>query len=285
MFPGQAPVSLSMYKSSYMADFKDFSNYQIPWKSPEEQIRVESQLRIKEFCTPGVRVPADLLAKGYPTAKDVQVPAQGLGPPVHPDLQVQQPGIYHNLAKGYPAVKDVQGTAQALGPPVYPDLQVQHPCWTESGICHSLAKGYPAVKDVQGTAQGLGPPVHPDLQVQHPCWTESGICHSLAKGYPAVKDVQGTAQGLGPPVHPDLQVQHPCWTEPGIYHSDYNPSSDPKVQEGSQIRYQPKRFPKPIEFKYPLPDLGGYKDQQDPLCPSAEGPVLYRWGPEKPFYG
>ncbi|XP_020834735.1 protein SPMIP9 isoform X3 [Phascolarctos cinereus] len=36
LYPSQAPLVLSMYKSSYMADYKDFSNYTPHLENPEE---------------------------------------------------------------------------------------------------------------------------------------------------------------------------------------------------------------------------------------------------------
>ncbi|XP_072493001.1 protein SPMIP9 isoform X2 [Notamacropus eugenii] len=79
LYPGQVPVSLSMYKSSYTTDFKDFTTYTPHLENPEEQQRVEIQLRQKQFC-PNLPTSASMLMKGYPAFKDSQTTAGDLEP-------------------------------------------------------------------------------------------------------------------------------------------------------------------------------------------------------------
>ncbi|XP_020834733.1 protein SPMIP9 isoform X2 [Phascolarctos cinereus] len=165
LYPSQAPLVLSMYKSSYMADYKDFSNYTPHLENPEEQRKIEAQLRQKEFC-----------------------------------------------------------------PPVAPSTSM-------------LMKGYPAFRDPQMTAKDLGP---------------CAFCQELAQKVPQA--------------------------QPRICPSDYYPSLDPKKIPEYKTRYQFKRFLKPLELNYLLPEIGGHRELTDTQFPSDMKPIPLRWGPLKPFY-
>ncbi|XP_068957057.1 protein SPMIP9 [Petaurus breviceps papuanus] len=165
LYHSQAPLSLSMYKSSYMADYKDFSNYTSHLKNPEEQRRAEVQLRQKEFC-----------------------------PPV--------PSSTSMMMKGYPAFRGPKMTAKDLQP--------------------------------------------------------SAFSQELAQKAPQA--------------------------QPRICPNDYYPYLDPKRMSERPTRYESKRFPKPLELNYSLPETGEQREATDGQFSSDQKSVPFQWGPSKPFY-
>ncbi|XP_074053295.1 protein SPMIP9 isoform X1 [Macrotis lagotis] len=164
-YPGQAPVSLSMYKSSYMVDYKDFTNFKPYLANSVEQLRAEVQLRQKEFCQPSSQ------SKNMPM-------------------------------NGPPTFRDSSGTTEDQKP--------------------------------VNSNQQQGP-----------------------------MDPQG---------------------QPRILPGNFNPSLDTQQTPADKPRYESKKFPKPLDINYPLPEMGENREPTDTELPSDQKPLPFRWGPAKPYY-
>ncbi|XP_069351448.1 protein SPMIP9 [Eulemur rufifrons] len=80
VYPGQAPVDLDIYQSSYMIDYKPYGKYKYSRVTPQEQVKLEAQLRQKEFYRP-TPSPNPKLADGYPAFKRIHMTAKDLGVP------------------------------------------------------------------------------------------------------------------------------------------------------------------------------------------------------------
>ncbi|XP_012629800.1 protein SPMIP9 [Microcebus murinus] len=80
VYPGQAPVDLDTYQSSYMIDYKPYGKHKYSRITPQEQAKLQAQLRQKEFYRP-VPSPNPTLADGYPAFKRVHMTAKDLGIP------------------------------------------------------------------------------------------------------------------------------------------------------------------------------------------------------------
>ncbi|XP_075418774.1 protein SPMIP9 [Tenrec ecaudatus] len=80
VYPGQAPVDLDIYQSSYMIDFQPYGEHKYSGVSPQEQAKLDSQLRAKEFYR-AVPSTNPKLADGYPAFKRIHMTAKDLGQP------------------------------------------------------------------------------------------------------------------------------------------------------------------------------------------------------------
>nr|XP_020749098.1 testis-expressed sequence 37 protein isoform X2 [Odocoileus virginianus texanus] len=80
VFPGQAPVDLDIYQSSYMIDYKPYGKHKYARVTSEEQAKLDTQLRDKEFYRP-TPSPNPKLEDGYPAFKRPHMTAKDLGQP------------------------------------------------------------------------------------------------------------------------------------------------------------------------------------------------------------
>ncbi|XP_053444079.1 testis-expressed sequence 37 protein [Nycticebus coucang] len=80
VYPRQAPVDLDIYQSSYMIDYKPYGKHKYSRVSPQEQVKVQVQLRQKEFHRP-IPNPNPKLADGYLAFKRPHMTAKDLGLP------------------------------------------------------------------------------------------------------------------------------------------------------------------------------------------------------------
>ncbi|XP_007533955.1 protein SPMIP9 [Erinaceus europaeus] len=80
VYPSQAPVDLDIYQSSYMVDYKPYRKHKYSKVTPEEQKKLEAQLRNKEFQRPSPS-PYPKLGDGYSAFKRVHMTAKDLGLP------------------------------------------------------------------------------------------------------------------------------------------------------------------------------------------------------------
>ncbi|KAM9053410.1 LOW QUALITY PROTEIN: protein SPMIP9 [Megaptera novaeangliae] len=77
--PGQAPVDLDIHQSSYMVDYKLYGKHKYASVTLEEQAKLDTQLRNKEFYRP-TPSPNPKLEDGYPAFKP-HMTAEDLGQP------------------------------------------------------------------------------------------------------------------------------------------------------------------------------------------------------------
>ncbi|XP_024408133.1 protein SPMIP9 [Desmodus rotundus] len=80
VYPRQAPVDLDMYQSSYMVNYKPYGKHKYSRVTPQEQVKVETQLREKEFYK-FIPSPNPRLEEGYPAFKRPYMNAKDLGHP------------------------------------------------------------------------------------------------------------------------------------------------------------------------------------------------------------
>ncbi|XP_016003364.2 testis-expressed sequence 37 protein [Rousettus aegyptiacus] len=80
VYPRQAPVDLDMYQSSYMVNYKPYGKHKYSRVTPHEQVKLDAQLREKEFYRP-IRGPYPKLEDGYPAFKRPYMTAKDLGNP------------------------------------------------------------------------------------------------------------------------------------------------------------------------------------------------------------
>ncbi|XP_006875932.1 PREDICTED: testis-expressed sequence 37 protein [Chrysochloris asiatica] len=78
--PKQGPVDLDIYQSSYMVDYKSYGEHKYSSISPQEQVKLDAQLRAKEFYRV-IPSPNPKLVDGYPAFKRRHMTAKDLGQP------------------------------------------------------------------------------------------------------------------------------------------------------------------------------------------------------------
>ncbi|KAM7334987.1 hypothetical protein ACRRTK_005464 [Alexandromys fortis] len=106
--PKKNYVDLDIYQSSYMVDYKPFGKHKYSRVTPQEQAKLDTQLRNKEFYRP-MPNPNPKLEDGYPafkrpymTAKDLGVP--GFFPPQKQATPVKDEGRFTSTCRfAYPA--------------------------------------------------------------------------------------------------------------------------------------------------------------------------------------
>ncbi|XP_029792151.1 testis-expressed sequence 37 protein isoform X1 [Suricata suricatta] len=107
VYPRQAPVDLDIYQSSYMIDYQPYGKHKYSRITPEEQVKLDAQVRDKE------------LYRHVPSSKP-------------------------KLKDGYPAFRNPPMTAKDLGLPGFFPPQDQDPAATAEGecrftsVCHSV---------------------------------------------------------------------------------------------------------------------------------------------------
>ncbi|XP_037384771.1 testis-expressed sequence 37 protein [Talpa occidentalis] len=80
VYPKQSPVDLDIYQSSYMVDYKPYGKHKYLRITPEEQVKVDTQLRAKEFYRP-ILSPNPKLEDGFSAFKRLHMTAKDLGQP------------------------------------------------------------------------------------------------------------------------------------------------------------------------------------------------------------
>nr|XP_027804691.1 testis-expressed sequence 37 protein [Marmota flaviventris] len=80
VYPGQAPVDLDMYQSSYMVHFQPYGKHRYSRVMPGEQAKLDAQLRYKEFYRP-VASPNPKLEDGFPAFERPLMTARDQGLP------------------------------------------------------------------------------------------------------------------------------------------------------------------------------------------------------------
>uniref|UniRef100_A0A8D1E3L8 Testis expressed 37 n=1 Tax=Sus scrofa TaxID=9823 RepID=A0A8D1E3L8_PIG len=80
VYPRQAPVDLDTYQSSYMVDYKPYGKHKYVRVAPEEQAKLDTQLRNKEFYRP-VPIADPRLEDGYAAFRRRHMTARDLGLP------------------------------------------------------------------------------------------------------------------------------------------------------------------------------------------------------------
>ncbi|XP_059113912.1 testis-expressed sequence 37 protein isoform X1 [Peromyscus eremicus] len=106
--PKKNYVDLDIYQSSYMVDYKPFTKHKYSRVTPQEQAKLDTQLRNKEFYRP-MPNPNPKLEDGYPafkrpymTARDLGVP--GFFPPQAPVAPVKNESRFTSTCHvAYPA--------------------------------------------------------------------------------------------------------------------------------------------------------------------------------------
>ncbi|KAL1768154.1 testis-expressed sequence 37 protein [Sigmodon hispidus] len=106
--PKKNYVDLDIYQSSYMVDYKPFGKHKYSRVTPQEQAKLDTQLRKKEFYRPKPS-PNPKLEDGYPAfkrpymnAKDLGIP--GFFPPQDRVTPVKDEGRFTNTCPfAYPA--------------------------------------------------------------------------------------------------------------------------------------------------------------------------------------
>ncbi|KAL4690515.1 hypothetical protein H8957_003783 [Semnopithecus entellus] len=79
-YPGQDPVDLDIYQSSHMVDYQPYGKHKYSRVTPQEQAKLDAQLRDKEFYRP-IPNPNPKLTDGYPAFKRPHMTAKDLGLP------------------------------------------------------------------------------------------------------------------------------------------------------------------------------------------------------------
>ncbi|XP_018876279.2 protein SPMIP9 isoform X1 [Gorilla gorilla gorilla] len=79
-YPGQDPVDLDIYQSSHMVDYQPCRKQKYSRVTPQEQAKLDAQLRDKEFYRP-IPNPNPKLTDGYPAFKRPHMTAKDLGLP------------------------------------------------------------------------------------------------------------------------------------------------------------------------------------------------------------
>ncbi|XP_020044044.2 protein SPMIP9 [Castor canadensis] len=146
VYPRQAPVDLDMYQSSYMVDYKPYGKHKYSKAMPEEQGKLDMQLRDREFFRP-IPSPNPKLEDGYPafkrphmTAKDLGIP--GFFPPQAPVVTEEDKYKFTSIwPYMYPASPDLY---VALGEPNQVHQRTDFPCLLEPKYqpAADLGKGY-----------------------------------------------------------------------------------------------------------------------------------------------
>ncbi|XP_004642837.1 testis-expressed sequence 37 protein [Octodon degus] len=80
LYPKQGPVDLDIYQSSYMVDYRHYGKHKYSTARPQEQAKLDAQLRKEEFYRP-VLDPNPKLADGYSAFKRPHMTARDLGLP------------------------------------------------------------------------------------------------------------------------------------------------------------------------------------------------------------
>ncbi|XP_008516871.1 protein SPMIP9 [Equus przewalskii] len=80
VYPRQAPVDLDIYQSSYMVNYKPYGKHKYSQVTSQEQMKLDTQLRNKEFYRP-IPSPNPKLEDGYPAFKRPFMTAKDLGRP------------------------------------------------------------------------------------------------------------------------------------------------------------------------------------------------------------
>ncbi|XP_038309286.1 testis-expressed sequence 37 protein isoform X12 [Canis lupus familiaris] len=80
VYPRQAPVDLDIYQSSYMVDYQPYGKDKYSRVTPQEQVKLDAQLRDKELYRP---IPSSKpkLEDGYPAFRTLHMTARDLGQP------------------------------------------------------------------------------------------------------------------------------------------------------------------------------------------------------------
>ncbi|XP_033032688.1 testis-expressed sequence 37 protein isoform X1 [Trachypithecus francoisi] len=74
------PVDLDIYQSSHMVDYQPYGKHKYSRVTPQEQAKLDAQLRDKEFYRP-IPNPNPKLTDGYPAFKRPHMTAKDLGLP------------------------------------------------------------------------------------------------------------------------------------------------------------------------------------------------------------
>ncbi|MBZ3883290.1 Testis-expressed sequence 37 protein [Sciurus carolinensis] len=78
--PGQAPVDLDTYQSSYMVHYQPYGKHRYSRVTPQEQDKLDAQLRYKEFYRPVASLNPKL-EDGFPAFERPHMTARDLGLP------------------------------------------------------------------------------------------------------------------------------------------------------------------------------------------------------------
>ncbi|XP_076991225.1 protein SPMIP9 isoform X2 [Tamandua tetradactyla] len=143
VYPRQAPVDLAIYQSSYMVDYKPYGDCRYSEFMPKEQVKLNAQLRAKEFYRP-IPKPNPTLADGYPAFRRPYMNAKDLGqpgffPPQDHDATVEDKGKFTSTCPStYPASHALY---LAQGDPNWVYQHADFPCLLEPELQPAIEEG------------------------------------------------------------------------------------------------------------------------------------------------
>ncbi|XP_032267077.1 testis-expressed sequence 37 protein [Phoca vitulina] len=133
VYPRQAPVDLDTYKSSYMVDYQHYGKHKYSRVTPQEQAKLDAQLRDKEFYRV---VPSSKprLEDGYPAFRKPHMTAKDLG----------QPGFFPPQDQDRVAAAEDEGRFTSICPSVYP---ISHALYLAQGVPNRVhqSAGFPCL--------------------------------------------------------------------------------------------------------------------------------------------
>ncbi|XP_010623930.1 testis-expressed sequence 37 protein [Fukomys damarensis] len=141
VYPKQGRVDSDLYQSSYMVDYKPYGKHKYSTATPQEQVKLNAQLRKEEFHRP-IPDPRPKLSDGYTAFKGPHMTARDLGlpgffPPQDQVAIVEDMGPFSSTCpSGYPASLALH---LARGPPNLLQQNADLPCLLETG-CQPAAK-------------------------------------------------------------------------------------------------------------------------------------------------
>ncbi|XP_005385435.1 PREDICTED: testis-expressed sequence 37 protein isoform X1 [Chinchilla lanigera] len=145
VYPKQGPVDLDIYQSSYMVDYPHYGEHRYSTATPQEQVKLNTQLRKEEFYRLAPD-PNPKLADGYPAFKRPHMTARDLGlpgffPPQDGAASMEDARLFSSTCPSvYPASLSLH---LARGPPNLVQQSTHFPCLLEPG--HQ-----PAAHEAQG---------------------------------------------------------------------------------------------------------------------------------------
>ncbi|KAM7098717.1 protein SPMIP9 [Molossus nigricans] len=123
VYPRQVPVDLDIYQTTYMVNYHPYGKHKYSRVTPQEQVKLDTQLREKEFYRL-IPSPNPKLKDGYPAFKRPYMNARDLG----------QPGFFPSLDHGGTEKEELGFTCSPAGRPVprtLPPAGAAFPCLRE----------------------------------------------------------------------------------------------------------------------------------------------------------
>ncbi|XP_036111000.1 testis-expressed sequence 37 protein [Molossus molossus] len=139
VYPRQVPVDLDIYQTTYMVNYHPYGKHKYSRVTPQEQVKLDTQLREKEFYTL-IPSPNPKLKDGYPAFKRPYMNARDLG----------QPGFFPSLDHGGTEKEELGFTCGPAGRPVPRALPPASAAFPAAFPCLREPAQQPAAEEATG---------------------------------------------------------------------------------------------------------------------------------------